>query len=161
MGLMLAFALMLSYIETLIPFQFGIPGIKLGLANLSVVLCFYLFGYKEAFVLTLVKAVICGFLFGNLFMILYSVAGALISYLAMAAMIKSDKFHIQAVSAVGGVMHNMGQILVAWFAVKTYGLLYYMPILIVAGLLTGMLIGIIASLVFPYIKKIIMKGADI
>lgn len=161
MGLMLAFALMLSYIEALIPFQFGVPGIKLGLANLAVVLCFYLFGYKEALVLTLAKAVICGFLFGNLFMILYSAAGALFSYLAMALMIKSDKFHIPTVSAVGGVMHNMGQVFVAWFAVKTYGLLYYMPILIMAGLLTGILIGITASLVLPSIKKIIMKGTNL
>lgn len=158
MGLLLAFALILSYIETLIPFQFGIPGMKLGLANLAVILTLYLIGHKEAFLLTVVKAVLCGFLFGNMTMIIYSLAGALASFFSMALMVRSGRFHLPVVSATGGVMHNMGQIAVACVIVSAYGILYYVPVLILAGLLTGILIGVTASLVMPYIKRIIERG---
>lgn len=160
LGLLLAFALILSYIETIIPFQSGIPGIKLGLANLAVVLCLYLFGWKEAFALTIVKALLGGFMFGSLSMILYSLAGALVSAAVMAVLWKSNWFHVPVVSAVGGASHNLGQILVAFFVVETYGIVYYIPILVVAGLLTGILIGTVASLVLPYIKIILSKGTS-
>lgn len=154
LGLLLAFALILSYIETLIPFQAGIPGVKLGLANLAVLLCLYLIGSKEALLLTVTKAVVCGFLFGNLFMIGYSLAGALCSYIVMAIMVKSDKFHLPVISVTGGVMHNMGQAMVAFLTVKTYGVVYYVPFLILAGAITGAVIGMVASLVLPYLRKI-------
>ena len=99
MGLLLAFALILSYVELLIPFQSGIPGIKLGLANLAVVLCLYLFGWREALLLTVLKALLGGFLFGSLFMILYSLAGALTSAFVMILLKKAHGFHLSAVSA--------------------------------------------------------------
>lgn len=158
MGLLLAFALILSYIETLIPLNIGIPGIKLGLANLAVLLCLYLFDWKEALLLTTIKALLSGLLFGNLFMIIYSLAGAWLSCLTMIAMKKSQWFHVPVVSAAGGVMHNAGQLLVAAFVVKTYGIFYYIPILIIAGLVLGLIIGSVASLVLPYIKNILEKG---
>lgn len=158
LGLLTAFALILSYIETLIPFQTGIPGIKIGLANLAVVLCLYLFGWREAVLLTTVKAVVSGLLFGNLFMIAYSLAGALISVFSMILMKKSSWFHVPVVSAAGGIMHNMGQLLVAIFIVETYSVVYYMPVLILAGLVTGIVIGMTASLVLPYIQQVILKG---
>lgn len=158
MGLLLAFALILSYIETLIPLNVGIPGIKLGLANLAVLLCLYLFDWKEALLLTTIKALLSGLLFGNLFMIIYSLAGACLSCLTMIVMKKSQWFHVPVVSAAGGVMHNAGQLLVAAFVVKTYGIFYYIPILIIAGLILGLIIGSVASLVLPYIKNILEKG---
>lgn len=158
LGLLLAFALILSYIETLIPFQFGIPGIKLGLTNLAVILCIYLIGYREALLLALTKAIICGLLFGNLTMILYSLSGAFFSCIIMIIMVKSDKFHLPLVSAAGGVMHNMGQLAVAYAVIKTYGILYYIPMLILSGFITGILIGIAASLVKPYISRIMIRG---
>lgn len=158
LGLLLSFALILSYIETLIPLQIGIPGIKLGLANLAVLLCLYLLGPKEALLLTTLKALISGLLFGNLFMILYSLSGAWLSYLVMIGMKRSRWFHVPVVSAAGGVMHNMGQLFVAFFVVKTYGVFYYVPILMVAGLIVGLIIGSVASLVLPYIQNIMTKG---
>ena len=161
LGLLLAFAMTLSYIETLIPFAVGIPGVKLGLANLAVVLCLYLFRFREAFLLTVVKAVVCGFLFGNLSMIIYSLAGAVLSCLVMAAMVKSDSFHIPVVSAVGGVMHNAGQLLVAYITVRTYGVVYYVPVLIISGLLTGIVIGTVTSLVLPYIKTVMKRSGQL
>ena len=158
LGLLLAFALILSYVETIIPFQSGIPGIKLGLANLAVVLCLYLLGWKEALVLTMVKALLGGFMFGSMSMMIYSLAGALISALIMMILKKTHWFHVPVVSAAGGVAHNLGQILVAFFVVETYGIVYYVPILVIAGLLTGILIGMVAALVLPYIQTILSKG---
>lgn len=161
LGLLLAFALILSYIEVLIPFSIGIPGVKLGLANMAVLLTLYLFGYRDAFLLTVLKALLCGFLFGNMTMILYSLSGAVVSYLTMAAMVKSNHFHLLTVSAAGGVMHNAGQLLVAYFVIKTYGILYYVPILILSGLIAGILIGTIVSLVMPFIRYVMKRGNNL
>lgn len=155
LGLLTALALILSYIETLIPFQPGIPGIKIGLANLAVLICLYLFGWKEAMLLTVVKVLVSGFLFGNLFMIAYSLAGALLSALTMILLKRTGWFHVPVVSAAGGVMHNIGQLIVAFFAVETYSVIYYMPVLILAGLITGIVIGAAAALVLPYIQNIV------
>ncbi len=160
LGLLLTFALLLSYIESLLSFQTGIPGIKLGLANLAVVLCLYLFDWKEALLLTIVKAVFSGLLFGNLFMIAYSLSGAILSCLLMIGLKKTKWFHVPVVSAAGGVMHNVGQLIIAYFAIQTYGILYYIPILMIAGLITGVLIGMISALVLPYLTKIVTKGAE-
>ena len=158
MGLLLAFALILSYIETLILFQTGIPGVKLGRANRAVVLSLYLFTWKEAILLTTLKAVLSGLMFGNLFMIIYSLAGALISCMIMILLKKTGGFHVPIVSVAGGVMHNMGQLLVAVFVVETYSIFYYIPVLMIAGLITGLVIGSVAALVLPYIQNIVSKG---
>lgn len=157
MGLLLSFALILSYIETLIPFSFGVPGIKLGLANVAVLMCICLLGYREGLVLAVLKVLLTGLLFGNFSVMLYSLSGALCSYLVMAIMVKSGKFHIPVVSGAGGVFHNLGQLLVAYFVVETYSIWYYMPILILAGLLTGVFTGITVSLVMPYVGNIIYR----
>lgn len=158
MGLLTALALILSYVENLISFQPGIPGVKIGLANLAVLICLYLFGWREALILTVAKAVLSGLLFGSLFMISYSMAGALCSALTMILLKKCGLFHVPAVSAAGGVMHNMGQLLIALFVVETYSLVYYVPVLIISGLVTGIVIGMAASLVLPYIKNILKRG---
>mgnify|MGYP003297516090 FL=1 len=158
LGLLLAFALILSYIEVLLPLQTGIPGVKLGLANLAVLLCLYLFTVKEAMLLSVVKAVLTGLLFGNLYMIIYSLAGAVLSCLVMAVMIRLGKWHVPVVSAMGGVMHNVGQLIIAYLTIQTYGILYYVPILLIAGLITGLLIGMIVSLALPYVKKVIERS---
>ena len=158
LGLLLAFALILSYIEVLLPLQVGIPGVKLGLANLAVLLCLYLFTVKEAMLLTVVKAILTGLLFGNLYMILYSLAGAVLSCLVMSVMVRVGRFHVPVVSAMGGVVHNVGQLIVAYLTIQTFGILYYVPILLIAGLITGLLIGVIVSLTLPYVKKVIERS---
>ena len=161
MGLLLAFALILSYIESLIPFSFGVPGIKLGLANLSVLICLYLIGCRQALYLTVSKAVICGFLFGSLSVVLYSLAGSLLSFLIMAVMAGSGRFHLPVISAAGGVMHNMGQVIVAYLVIRTYGIWYYVPVLILAGLAAGAVNGILAALVMPYLKKAVWRKGNL
>ncbi|MCF2642810.1 MAG: Gx transporter family protein [Lachnospiraceae bacterium] len=145
LGVFLALALILSYVESLIPFYFGIPGVKLGLTNLIVVVMLYLCGTKEAFAISMLRIMLSGFLFGNMFSILYSAAGGLLSFLVMYALKRTHKLKVISISVAGGVSHNIGQLIVAAFVVETYNIFYYMPVLIFAGALTGFLIGILGQ----------------
>ncbi len=155
MGLLLATALILSYIESLIPFFFGVPGMKLGLPNMAIVMALYMFGWKEAIVINVFRIVISGFLFGNMYGILFSLSGAVISFIAMVMIKSTDRFSMTGTSIIGGVFHNIAQILVAAFVVKTSGIIYYMPVLIIAGVITGFINGTIASQVMTHIRRII------
>jgi heptaprenyl diphosphate synthase len=155
MGLLLATALILSYIESLIPFFFGVPGMKLGLPNMAIVMALYMFGWKEAIVINVFRIVISGFLFGNMYGILFSLSGAVISFIAMLIIKSTDRFSMTGTSIIGGVFHNIAQILVAAFVVKTSGIIYYMPVLIIAGVITGFINGTIASQVMTHLRRII------
>ena len=155
LGLLLALALILSYVETLIPFSVAIPGIKIGMSNLTVIWCLYLLSFREAMLLSVSKAILSGLLFGNPVMILYSLSGAVLSCLVLK---RCNGFHVPVVSAVGGVAHNIGQLLVAFFMVQTYGIVYYIPFLLLAGLLMGGVNGSISALVLPYLQNYLSKG---
>lgn len=143
-GVFTALALIFSYVETLIPLQIGIPGVKLGLANLIIVVALYKLNIKEVYTLSVVRVLLAGFLFGNYFSIIYSLAGGLLSVSIMALLKKKGGFSIIGISVAGGVFHNLGQLVVAMIVVETYSVAYYFPVLLVAGLITGLLIGIIA-----------------
>lgn len=145
MGLLTALGLIAGYIETLIPLPIGIPGVKAGLANIVVVWALYTLGGKEAFCVNLMRIGLSGFLFGNLSMILYSLAGAGLSFVCMLAAKKSGLFSIVGVSIVGGIMHNIGQLLMAVWVLETTGLFYYGPVLLASGVITGCLIGILSA----------------
>lgn len=153
MGMAAAAALMLSYIETLIPFYFGIPGMKLGLPNLLVVLILYLYGGREAFAVNAARILLNTLLFGSLFGFFYSIAGAFCSFAVMLACKKTNRFSIAGVSIAGGITHNIGQCIVAVFVVHTMQVLYYMPFLIAAGALTGMILGAAAGEVLKKINR--------
>ena len=144
LGMLLALALLCSYVETLIPFNFGVPGIKLGLTNIVVILTMYLMGLKEALLVSVARIILAGFLFGNPFTIVYSLAGGILSFLVMVFLKNVLKLNIISISAAGGVFHNLGQLIVAALVVENINLLYYMSILFFAGLLTGVLIGIVS-----------------
>lgn len=144
-GMYIAVAMICSYIESLIPFYFGIPGVKLGLANLAVLLAMHTLGTGPAFVVSVSRIVLTGFLFGNAFSILYSLAGGLLSFVVMWLLLRTKKLGAVSVSAAGGISHNIGQILVAAAIVENYRILYYIPVLLAAGLITGLLIGILAQ----------------
>lgn len=145
MGLFLALALICSYIESLIPFHFGIPGVKLGLTNIVIIVMLYCTDAKSALLVSVLRILLAGFLFGNMFSILYSLAGGLFSFLCMFLLKLTGKFKIISISAVGGVTHNLGQITVAALVVENIRLFYYFPLLLFAGLITGTLIGIAAQ----------------
>lgn len=145
LGLFAALAIIFGYVETLLPVFTGIPGIKLGLANLVTVFILYRYSWKEAGMISVIRIIIIGFMFGNLFSILFSLAGAALSLLCMAAAKKISGLSIAGVSIIGGITHNLGQIVVAAAVVENVNLFYYFPALLIAGLVTGMLIGIVTG----------------
>ena len=154
MGLLSSLAIIFGYVEMLLPVFTGIPGIKLGLANLVTVFVLYTYTYKEAAAVSAIRIIVIGFLFGNLFSILFSLAGAGFSLLCMTLAKKYGGFSLAGVSVIGGVTHNLGQILVAVLVVENINLFYYFPALLVAGLITGMLIGIVSGEV---LKRVAVK----
>ena len=153
-GVFTALALMFSYIETMIPIRFGVPGIKLGFANIMIVIMLYKSSAKEALLLSIVRIMLSGFLFGNLSSILYSIAGGVLSLGIMTLLKKQGGFSVIGVSVAGGVSHNVGQLIVAMLVVETYQVGYYFPVLLVAGVLTGLGIGVVSQEVLKRIRNI-------
>lgn len=153
-GVFTALALIFSYIETFVPISFGIPGVKLGLANLIIVIALYKIPLREVYVLSIVRVLLSGVLFGNYFSIAYSLAGGLLSLTVMALLKKAAGFSVIGISIAGGVCHNIGQLVVAMIVVETFAMSYYMPVLLVAGLITGFLIGVVADQVLRRISDI-------
>ncbi|WP_274419870.1 Gx transporter family protein [Blautia sp. XA-2221] len=145
LGLFAAVAIIFGYVESLIPFFAGIPGIKLGLANLAVLFILETYTWKEAALVSAVRIVVIGFLFGNMFTIIYSLAGAALSLFVMTLMKKSSGFSILGISVAGGVSHNIGQLIVAALIVENTSLLYYAPVLLISGVITGLLIGLLTK----------------
>lgn len=180
LGLLLALALILSYVESLLPLSFGIPGIKLGLPNLIVLLLLYesmgsddadagaqartrcvkVFsqGEREALLVNGLRIILSGFLFSNLYAILYALAGAGFSFAAMYVGRRMKRFSIVGVSVLGGVFHNIGQLLVAMAVVETFAVAYYVPFLLVAGTVTGALLGLTGRELLPYMQRIGREG---
>jgi heptaprenyl diphosphate synthase len=154
-GLLIALAFILSYIETLIPFPFAVPGMKLGLANLVVITALYTMGGKEAFVLSIIRIILVGFTFGNLSTMIFSIAGGLLSYILMFLFMKTKWFSMVGVSIIGGVSHNIGQILVAIYVVQNINIAFYLPFLFISGAVTGTLIGIMGAMIVKRIKKVL------
>ena len=146
-ALMAALALIFSYSEVLIPFNFGIPGIKLGIANLVVIIALYYLGAGYAFTINLIRVSVAGLLFNGLFGFCYSMAGALLSFGAMLLAKRTGLFSVTGVSICGGVFHNLGQILVAAFLISSLKIFAYFPVLIISGLISGTVIGIVSHLI--------------
>lgn len=147
MGLMIALALVLSYVEAQIPTFVAIPGIKVGLANIVVVFALYSFGTKEAFVVSIFRVLLAALMFGSVMSLAYSAAGAFLSLLGMILLKKSGLFGCVVVSVVGGVLHNLGQILMACLVLETNVVIYYLPFLILSGTIAGVVVGLVAALV--------------
>ncbi|MCR5526964.1 MAG: Gx transporter family protein [Lachnospiraceae bacterium] len=149
-----ALALILSYVESMIPVIFPVPGMKLGLTNLLIVFALYYWDGKQAFVINVMRILLVGFLFGNAFSIVYSLCGGVLSFIIMMLMKRSGKFSMVGVSMAGGIFHNVGQLIAAIIAVSNTKLIYYLPPLLVSGVVTGFLIGILSSEIYKRIKKI-------
>lgn len=144
-GVMLALAFGLSYVEFLIPFNFGIPGVKTGLANIVVLVLIYLSGPFDAAAVSALRVILSSLLFGNPFSFLFSAAGALVSFLVMYAV--KDKLSIFTVSMLGGVSHNIGQFLVGMAVIRNFNISWYLPVLVVSGILTGLLTSALAKVI--------------
>ncbi|WP_097014380.1 Gx transporter family protein [Anaerocolumna aminovalerica] len=152
-GVLIALALIFSYVEVLIPIPIGVPGIKLGLANIVILIGLYVMGTKDAFIISCIRIVLVGFTFGNMFSILYSLTGAILSWLVMVLCKKMKGLSIVGVSIAGGISHNIGQIVVAALTMKTPGILSYLPVLLIAGTITGFVIGILVDIILKVQTK--------
>lgn len=146
-GVLTALALIFSYIEFLVPLPIAIPGIKLGLANIVVLVCLYLLGEKYAFFINCTRIALAALLFGSLFSALYALAGGIVSFAVMALLKRTGIFSVCGVSMAGGVFHNMAQLTVAALLVETAQVFYYFPVLLLSGMATGIGIGVLATLI--------------
>jgi heptaprenyl diphosphate synthase len=152
-GLLVALAFILSYIESLFPLAIAIPGIKLGLANLVVIVAIYKLGVKEAFTLSIIRIILVGFTFGSPSTMMFSLVGGLLSWLLMVIFQKSKLFSMVGVSIIGGIAHNIGQIIVSILVLENINIIYYLPFLLVSGVITGGLIGILAAIIIKRLKS--------
>lgn len=157
-GVMIALALCFSYLESFIPIQtlIPIPGVKLGLANIVVVFALYSVNTMDALFIGALRVVLAGYLFGSPVTIAYSIAGCFLSWGVMAIM-KRTKLSIVGVSMLGGIFHNIGQLIVAVILTETVRIAYYLPVLLISGMVTGLLMGYVSKLVIDKIKIINKK----
>lgn len=151
-ALIISVAMILSYVESLIPAFVPIPGIKLGLANIATVFALYKLDTKAAVIISVIRITLSSILFSGLFSIIYSISGAFLSLAAMHVLIKSKKFSPIGVSVSGAVCHNLGQVITAALIMQTSKLMYYFAALLLSGIISGTVIGIAAGLIIQRIK---------
>lgn len=156
-GILVALAMIFSYVEVLIPISFGVPGLKLGVANLVVVAGLYFLKPREVLVISVIRILLMSWMFGNGMSLIYSLAGGLLSFMVMVLIKEKFGFGIIGVSIAGGVSHNVGQLLAAACVVQNTKILYYFPVLLIAGVITGALIGTLASKI-PIKKLMVVNG---
>lgn len=148
-----ALALIFSYIEAIIPFNAGMPGVKLGIANLVILVSLYALGFRYTFAINLVRILVAGLLFNGFFGALYSLAGGILSLFVMYGLKRTGLFSQTGVSMAGGVAHNTGQLLVAALIVSNIKLFVYFPVLLFSGLISGFFIGILTYLILKRLPK--------
>lgn len=151
-GVMTALAMIFSYVESLIPIPVPVYGVKLGVANIAIITTMYVIGNREALVINVIRIALTAALFGNLNSFLFSIAGGLLSFAVMVVLKRTKLFSIVGVSVAGGVFHNVGQIIAAIFIMDTGAIIYYLPVLAVAGIITGIIVGIVSALVAKRVK---------
>ena len=157
-SLCVALAFTLSFLESQIPINIGVPGVKLGLANSVVLMAMYLLGKKEAFAISMIRILLAGLLFSGAFSLIYSFAGGLLSYFVMLAAMNSKKLSPVGVSVLGASVHNTGQIIVAGLVMRTSRIIYYLPVLLISGAVTGVMVGIISGIVIARLSNVITKN---
>ena len=151
-GLITALALVLSYLESLVP-SLGVPGVKLGLPNIAIVFALYRLGWRDACIISLVRVFLVFLLFGNGAGLAYSLAGAALSLSLMGLLKKTGRFSSVGVSVAGGVAHNAGQILVAMALLETSRLAWYLPVLWISGTVAGVLIGVVSGVLVKRVPE--------
>ena len=153
-AMLAALALIFSYVEALIPIPVPVPGIKLGIANLVIVMAIYKLGFRYAFTINCVRIVIAGLLFSGVFGMFYSFAGGILSIIIMYLLYKTGWFSMVGVSMAGGVAHNLGQLITACLIVSNVRLMSYFSILLFSGLFSGIAVGVLATLIYRRLPDI-------
>lgn len=161
MAMLLALALIIFIIEAQIPPLAPIPGIKLGLANVINLMVLYMLGRKESFIILVLRIVLSSIFSGNATGFLYSISGGLVCFLFMSVMslfLKENKMWVASV--FGAIGHNIGQIIMALLILRTPQLVWYLPILIISAVITGVFTGITAQITLKQFKKIGMSQKE-
>ena len=158
-GMLTALAMIFSYVESLIPISFGVPGIKLGLANLVVLNGLYILRPREVLAVSVSRILLMGFLFGSGMSILYSLGGGLLSFAVMVLLLRTKLFSRIGVSVAGAVAHNAGQLLVAALVLRSGALIAYAPALLISGAVTGGAIGLLSEMVTKAVGKTNENGS--
>lgn len=153
LSMSIALAMILSFVESLIPALVAIPGIKIGLPNLIIVFLLYRVGWKETVIVSIIRIVLVSVLFGNVQTMTFSIAGAVLSLLGMILLQKTNWFSTIAVSITGGILHNIGQIIAAVLWTQTAEIAYYLPVLLISGTVAGTVIGLLAGLLVKRLEK--------
>ena len=154
-ALLAAVALILSYVESQIPAFFAVPGVKLGLTNLVVIVALYCISEKSAIIINIVRIFLVGLLFGNVMSLAYSLAGGILSGIVMIILYRSKKFHMVTVSIAGGIAHNIGQIVVAMIILQTKSLAWYLLVLWFSGIAAGAVIGFVGGMLCKRLAPIV------
>lgn len=157
-SLLISVAMVLSYLESLIPVFIAVPGVKAGFSNIATLFALYSFGPMAAACVSLIRVILSSLLFGNLEMMIYSLFGAALSLIFMILLKKIEMFSVVGVSAVGGVMHNAGQVIAASILLRNSGVLYYFVPLVISGTLAGVVVGIISGLMLKRLGNRINKN---
>ena len=152
MAMTTAVAMILSFVESQIPAFVAVPGVKIGLANIAVVFALYRLGWKEAVAISLVRVVLVSMLLGSIASLFYSLAGAVLSLTGMGLLKKTGKFTEMMISVTGGILHNIGQIGMACLILETAALRYYLPFLLISGIIAGIVVGILSAVLVQRIK---------
>lgn len=152
MAFVIAFAMILSFVESRIPALVAIPGVKVGLANIAVIFTLYKLGVKEAITVSIIRVLLISMLFGSPVSLIYSISGATLSLATMILLKKLTPLTEVTISVTGGVMHNVGQIAAASFMLSTNVVIYYLPFLLVSGTIAGVVVGIASAILIKRIK---------
>lgn len=155
MGMFIAVAMVFSYVESLIPVNIAVPGVKLGLANLVTIVVMFKMDVRSAWVISLIRVVLSALLFGNLSIMVYSLAGAVLSLLVMTLCMKMKIFGLLGTSILGAVSHNAGQIIMAAILMKSGNIMLYIPVLCISGTIAGICIGLAGAVLVRNLPKLL------
>jgi heptaprenyl diphosphate synthase len=154
-SILVAQAMVLSWLESLIPFTPGIPGAKLGLANIVTLMALSTLDFKSTLTIVLMRTTLTSFMFGTMSSLLYSISGGLLSLIVMAILLKvlPKSFSLVAISILGAIAHNLGQLMMAALVIENANILYYLPFLMILAIPTGLFVGIVTRYLLPYLKR--------
>ncbi len=155
MGMFIAVAMVFSYVESLIPVNVAVPGVKLGLANLVTIVVMFKMDVRSAWMISLIRVVLSALLFGNLSIMVYSLAGAVLSLLVMTLCMKLKIFGLLGTSILGAVSHNAGQIIMAAILMKSGNIMLYIPVLCISGTIAGICIGLAGAVLVRNLPKLL------
>lgn len=151
-SILISQAIILGYFERFMPINFIVPGAKLGLANIVTLISLFLLTFKETSFIMISRVILLSFMFGSLPGIVYGLAGGMLALTAMYLAIRMGKISIIGVSIIGAVFHNIGQLIVAAIIINNINIFYYLPLLLLMAIPTGIFIGFTSKFLLKYLK---------